>query len=183
MMFSRNLSSMLWGVLFFFFAVSASAQYTAASDGDYCFDPDLQATTAAKYSNSTAIATKSIKTPTTLPTLSSRTRAASSPTAPIGSAGSAFAPELVLGLVAALVAVSRERRMDLTHADLAVHRFDTVRSITSNFRATRPTRRKQQGFVTGGNILDSWHGDVIRTVEKFTVKALGIDRGWSAHGA
>jgi len=92
----------LWSLFLLFLIGSVSAQYTTAKDGDICYDPSSTETSTQKYSNSTASATGTIK-PTTIsgPSTTGAPPAASSP----GSAGSAIAPELVLGLIAALVAV------------------------------------------------------------------------------
>jgi len=79
---------------------SVSAQYTSAPspDSDLCFDPDSQETSSSGYGNSTASATKT----------SSPTGTKNSPTSTVavGGAGGALAPEVVLGLIAAIVAVS-----------------------------------------------------------------------------
>lgn len=78
---------------------SVSAQYTSAPDGDLCFDPDSQETSTSGYANSTISATK---TASSTPTGS---KIAPTSTVAVGSAAGGLAPEVVLGLVAALVAV------------------------------------------------------------------------------
>ncbi|KAK0609478.1 hypothetical protein B0T14DRAFT_344011 [Immersiella caudata] len=106
----RALSSgacrLLCSLLLLFLVGSVSAQYTTASDGDYCFDPDFESTTTSSstryYSNSTASATS--RTSGSNVSTTSTSGASFSP-APTSGAMAVAIPEIVLGLVAALVAI------------------------------------------------------------------------------
>jgi hypothetical protein len=103
---------MLLGLFLLFLAGTASAQYTA-SGSDYCYDPSWTVSTlstakptTSKYSNGTTTAKPTTSyTSTAQATLTTGGPAATSPAASPTAAGVALAPELLLGLLAAFVAV------------------------------------------------------------------------------
>ncbi|KAK1750440.1 hypothetical protein QBC47DRAFT_407093 [Echria macrotheca] len=105
-------SRLLLSFFLLFLVGSVSAQYTTASDGDLCYDPDSESTTTIStksYSNSTVTKTKSYSSGITgSATLSSSPTVvktgAPTTTAATGGVG-ALAPEVIMGLVAAFVAV------------------------------------------------------------------------------
>ncbi|KAK0649874.1 hypothetical protein B0T16DRAFT_389844 [Cercophora newfieldiana] len=105
---SSGASRMLWSILLLFLVSSVSAQYTTAKDGDYCYDPASETSSTVKYSNSSSTATKSYSFTTSLtePTITGGTPLPTSTSPLTSAAGFAATPELLLGLVAALIARS-----------------------------------------------------------------------------